>query len=84
MDPQVIKKKIKQIIYETANIKPEDIGDKASFVEELKLDSLTLMEIAVNIEQEFDLDIPEEDMERFTDVDASIELVLGFGQKQAN
>ncbi len=71
-----IKEKIKQVIYETTNIKPEDINDTASFKDDLDLDSLTLLEIAVNIDQEFGLDFPEEEMEQFTCVEVSAKMVM--------
>ena len=82
MDTTAIKAKIKQVIYETTNIKPEEIADDASFQGDLDLDSLTLLEIAVNIEQEFGLDVPEDDMARFTDVATSALLVLEFQARQ--
>ena len=70
-----IKAKIKQIIYETTNIDPSDIGDDASFRKDLDLDSLTLLEIGVNVDQEFDLDMPDEEMDRFTSVTATARIV---------
>jgi acyl carrier protein len=75
MDLKEIKQKIKQVVFETTNIKPEDIADDASFVDDLHLDSLTMLEIAVNVDQEFDLDMPEDEMQKFTDVNTSAELV---------
>lgn len=83
MERATIKNKIKQVIYETTNIKPEDIGDQASFLQDLELDSLTLLEIAVEIEASFDLDVPQEDMEKFTDVETSVDLVLAYMAQQA-
>ena len=78
MERTVIKDKIKQIIFETTNIKVEDIENTAHFKQDMNLDSLTLLEIAVNIEQEFGLDVPEEEMEKFTDVETSANLVLEY------
>ena len=78
MERTVIKSKIKQIIFETTNIKAEDIPDSASFRADLDMDSLTLLEIAVNIEQNFGLDVSEDDMEKFTDVETSTGLVFEY------
>ncbi len=78
MDLSSTKAKIKQVIYETTNIKPEDISDTASFKDDLDLDSLTLLEIAINIDQEFDLDIPEEEMEKFINVEVSAKLASEY------
>lgn len=78
-----IKSKIREVIFETTNIKPEDIGDSASFRDDMNLDSLTLLEIAVNIEQAFGLDVPEEELEKFTDLVTSADLVMDYMAKQA-
>ncbi len=76
MECAEVKQKIKQIIFETTNIPIADIEDNASFVEDLELDSLTLLEIAVNVDQEFGLDLPEEVMEQFSNVEVSVGLVM--------
>jgi acyl carrier protein len=70
-----IKDKIKEIIFETTNIDPSEIEDDDSFVDDLSMDSLTLLEIAVNIDQEFELDMPEEEMKQFQTVASSAEIV---------
>ncbi len=44
-------------------------------MEDLQLDSLTLMEIAVNVDQAFQIDLPEDDMQQITSVQAAAELV---------
>jgi len=76
MQNHTMRQKIKQIIYEITNIKPEEIRDDAHFIEELKLDSLTMLEIGVHLDQEFDLDLPEEEMQKFTSVEASAAIIL--------
>ena len=75
IDISAIKTRIKEIIFETTNIDPKDIEDTTSFVEDLNLDSLTLLEIAVNIDQEYGLDLPEDEMQKFRNVQVSAELV---------
>jgi len=72
----MIKQRIKEIIFETTNIKPETINDGDAFVADLGLDSLTLMEIGVDIDQEYGLDMSDDDMKGLTSVQASAELVL--------
>lgn len=71
-----IKEKIKEIVYQATNIEPAEIADDAHFVNDIGLDSLTLMEIGVDIDQEFGLDLDDEEMKGFIDVNASAELVL--------
>ena len=71
-----IKDKIRQIVFETTNIDPEDIGDQTHFVQDLDLDSLTLLEIGVNVDEVFRLDLPEEEMKAMIHVQATAELVV--------
>ena len=71
-----IKTKIKEIIFQTTNIKPDEIVDDASFSEDLELDSLTMLEIAINVDQEFALDFPEDDLPKLSSVNASAQLVF--------
>ncbi len=73
---ETVKQRIKEIIFETTNMKPETINDRDAFVADLGLDSLTLMEIGVDIDQEYGLDMSDEDMKQLTSVQASAELVL--------
>ena len=74
-DISEIKTRIKEIIFETTSIEPADIDDNASFADDMNLDSLTLLEIGVNIDQEFGLDLSEEEMKKLQTVQASAELV---------
>ena len=71
-----LKERLKQIIHEATKLDPASIADDAAFVQDLNLDSLILLEIAVNVDQEFELDLPDEDMMKFTSVDTSAQLVL--------
>ncbi len=71
-----IKAKIKEIIYQTTNIKPEEIGDDVSFIDELELDSLTMLEIAINVDQEFGLDFPDDALPQLTSVNATTKIVI--------
>jgi len=75
-DRDQIKAKIKEIVFQTTNIGPSEIADDADFVKDIGLDSLTLMEIGVECDQEFGLDLEDEEMKGFTDVNASADLVL--------
>ncbi len=82
MDIAEVKAKIKEIVYQTTNIEPSEIDDGSMFVEDLELDSLTMLEIAVNVDQEFGLDFPEEEMGKLTNVQVSAELVMEYLAKK--
>ena len=75
MEVAEIYAKIKEIISNVTNIDPEDIGDEASFVEDLNLDSLSLLEIGVDVDYEFKLGVPEERLQELRTVKDTVELV---------
>ena len=75
MNVEEIRTKIKEIISNVTNIDPEEIGDQASFVEDLQLDSLSLLEIGVDVDYEFKLGVPEERLGELRTVQDTVELV---------
>ncbi len=70
-----IKSKIKQIISNVTSIDSAEIGDDASFTKELGLDSLSLLEIGVDVDYEFQLGLPEERMRGLDSVEQTFALV---------
>jgi len=52
--------KIKQIIGNIAGLDPQSIGDADALVDDLKLDSLSLLEIGVDVDLAFKLNLPDE------------------------
>lgn len=70
-----MKAKIKEIIANVTNIDPAEIGDSTSFTQELGLDSLSLLEIGVDVDYEFKLELPEERMRGLDSVDQTLALV---------
>ena len=76
MDAAEIKGKIREIITNVTNIAPEQIGDDASFTGELGLDSLSLLEIGVDVDYEFRLELPEERMRGLDSVEETYRLVV--------
>jgi acyl carrier protein len=75
MDSMEIRVKVKQIIANVTNVVPETIGDSESFTQELGLDSLSLLEIGVDVDYEFQLGLPEDAMRELDSVDATVALV---------
>lgn len=75
MDVEQIRSKIKDVISNVTNIDPAEIGDRASFVDDLQLDSLSLLEIGVDVDYEFKLGVPEERLGELRTVQDAVELV---------
>ena len=55
---------IKKIVAENLNVEEENVTLDASFKEDLKADSLDLFEMVMALEEEFDMEIPSEDLEQ--------------------
>jgi acyl carrier protein len=71
-----VRLKIKQIISNVTNIEVAEIADDASFLDDLQLDSLSLLEIGVDVDYEFKLGVPEERLQQLRTVQDSVDLVL--------
>lgn len=67
--------KVKEIIQNVTNIPAAEIGDTASFKEELDLDSLSLLEIGVDVDYAFKLGLPDEELQSIDTVEQAVALV---------
>jgi len=54
---------VEKIIAENLNIKQESIKDESNFVNDLGADSLNIVEVVMGIENEYEIEIPDEDVE---------------------
>ena len=59
---------IKKIVAENLNVEEDAITLESSFKEDLKVDSLDLFEMVMALEEEFDMEIPSEDLEELETV----------------
>lgn len=78
MSVDEIRAKIKKSIANIANLDPADISDNASYKEDLTLDSLTILEIAVDAEFQFQIKIPDEQLSELRTVDDTVRLVQQY------
>lgn len=76
MDVAEVREKIKEIIANVTNIDPAEIADDAHFIDDLQLDSLSLLEIGVDVDYEFRLGVPEERLQELRTVQDSVDLVM--------
>ena len=68
MKLEEVQAKLKEIVMDRLNAEEEQIKPEASFVEDLGADSLDIVELIMGIEEEFDIEIPDEDAEKLTTV----------------
>ena len=76
MDRNEILAKIKDIVVEELGIAPEKVTEDARFIEDLGADSIGVMELVMKMEEEFDLKIPDEDIEKLRTVGDVIDYIL--------
>lgn len=70
------EERVKKIIIEQLGVKEEEVKNAASFVDDLGADSLDTVELVMALEEEFDTDIPDDEAEKITTVQAAIDYVV--------
>jgi acyl carrier protein len=68
MSPQEIEAKVKEIIKGQLEVSEDKLKPEASFIDDLKADSLAVVELVLALEQAFNITIPEEDTEQIKTV----------------
>ena len=74
--------RIVEIVKEQLNMQDVDIHMETSFGKDLEVDSLDLFELVMALEEEYDVEIPSEDLERLTTVGAVIEYLKEQGVEE--
>ena len=70
-----VEQQVKAIVAEQLGVKPEQVTNNASFVDDLGADSLDTVELVMALEEEFETEIPDEDAEEITTVQQAIDYV---------
>ena len=70
-----ISEKVKGIIVEQLGVDQDQVTEDASFVDDLGADSLDQVELVMALEEEFGIEIPDEDAEKITRVKEAVEYV---------
>ncbi|MGD8256220.1 MAG: acyl carrier protein [Desulfobacterales bacterium] len=70
-----VEDKVKKIIAEKLSVDLEEVVPDASFVDDLGADSLDLVELIMSMEEEFDVDISDEDAEKIATVQDAIDYI---------
>ena len=77
------EERVKQIIVDPLGVAPEQVTAEASFIDDLGADSLDTVELVMALEEEFDLEIPDEDAEKMTTVADAIKYLESHVPKNA-
>jgi acyl carrier protein len=70
-----VEQKIRKIIAEQLGVEEEEVTPEASFVEDLGADSLDTVELVMAFEEEFSIEIPDEDAEKILTVQNAIDYI---------
>ena len=68
MSDKSVEEKVKDIIVEQLGVYPEQVVSSASFIEDLGADSLDTVELVMAFEEEFNVEVPDEDAEKLQSV----------------
>ena len=74
-DQKTIEQRVKEIIVNQLNVNEEQITPEASFLDDLGADSLDTVELIMAFEEEFGIEIPDEDAEKITRVKEAIDYI---------
>lgn len=70
-----VEQRVKDIIVEQLGVEASQVTESAKFVEDLGADSLDTVELVMALEEEFSLEIPDEDAEKITSVGDAIKYI---------
>jgi acyl carrier protein len=80
MERDELLKKMKTIVADKLSISEEQVNADASFIEDLGADSLDTVELVMALEDEFGLDIPDDEAEKLTTVGKAMDYILSHAK----
>ncbi|MBR1980241.1 MULTISPECIES: acyl carrier protein [Candidatus Proelusimicrobium] len=81
MDAKNIEERVKNIIVEQLRVEPDQVKPEAQFVNDLGADSLDTVELIMALEEEFDIEIPDEQAEKIKTVGEALEHIKAKAAK---
>ena len=77
-----VEERVKEIIVEQLGVEEDEVLPAAKFIDDLGADSLDTVELVMAFEEEFGIEIPDEDAEKITRVKEAIEYIESHGKKK--
>ena len=77
MERDEVLSALREVAVEVLSVEPDSVVEDARFKEDLDADSLDLVELVMGLEEKFDIQVPEEELEGVTTVGHAVDLVLG-------
>lgn len=71
----MVFEKIKEILVDQLNVDAEEITMGSAFIDDLGADSLDIVDLIMTIEEEFDIEIPEDEVESIATVGAAVDYI---------
>jgi len=71
-----IEEKVKKLIAEKLDVDISDVVPEASLIDDLGADSLAIVELIMTMEEEFDIEVPDEDAEKLATVKEAIAYII--------
>ena len=67
--------KVREIVCQQLDVEPEEVKTETSFIDDLGADSLTVVELVLALEEEFEIDSPDEDTEKLRTFKDAVEYI---------
>ncbi len=77
-----IEQRVRKIVAEQLGVNETEVKNESSFIEDLGADSLDMVELVMALEDEFETEIPDEEAEKITTVQQSIDYINAFNSKK--
>ena len=76
-----LEEKVKAIIAEQLGVKKEEVTEQSKFIDDLGADSLDTVELVMALEEEFGIEIPDEDAEKMVTVGEAVKYIQEKGKQ---
>ncbi|MDF1796336.1 MAG: acyl carrier protein [Coxiellaceae bacterium] len=70
-----VEDRVKKIVVEQLGVKEDEVKNESSFVDDLGADSLDTVELVMALEEEFEIEIPDEEAEKITTIQQAIDYI---------